>query len=133
MAKAESLLVNDNYITKDTRAVDVFTNPHIFEIKLLNKKKLLKNAIEIKIDSRYDYRPDKLAYEYYKEDFYYPAILVANNLGSILQFKADLLNYKCYIPSKNDIQNLIYSKKIFSKYKPFEPEDIVDKLFKDIK
>jgi len=130
MARAESLLVNDNPITKDTRAIDSFIDPHIFKNKLLQGKKiLLQNATIFELDSRYDYRPDRLAYEFYHEDFYYPAILVANNLGSILQFKAELLNYKCYVPSLASIRSLIGKtdvEKIFA-------QDIVNNLFKDIK
>jgi len=130
MAKADSLLVNDNPITKDTRPVNVFIDPHIFTNNLIkNKKLLIKNSNLIEIDERYDYRPDRLAYEIYGEDFFYPAILIANDLGSILQFKADILNYKCYLPLKSTIQQLIGGEE----FKTVFAQDIVNEIFKDVK
>jgi hypothetical protein len=130
MAKADSLLVNDNKINKDTRPLNLFIDPHLFENRLIkNKKKLLKDAYLVDIDERYDYRPDRLAYEVYGEDFFYPALLIANNLGSLLQFKADILNYKCYIPSKSSIQQLIGGEV----YQNVFAEDIVNEIFKEVK
>jgi hypothetical protein len=88
--------------------IDSFTSLEVFEnIFIKNKKLLEKNATIKEIDSRYDYRPDTLAYEVYGQDFYYPAILIANNLGSIIQFKSSNMSNKCKIPSQDDINKLI--------------------------
>ena len=128
MAKAESILVNHNIYTKDTKAVDEFIKHHLFENNLIkNRKKLLSRATERIIDERYDYRPDRLAYEIYGEDFYYPAILVANNIGSILQFKADILDNKCWIPFVSDIRDLIGLPEM----KKLQVGEIVDKIFEE--
>jgi hypothetical protein len=64
---------------------------------------LVKNAKEIEIGERYDLRPDLLSYENYGTNFWYPAILTVNKLGSILQFKSSYLNKKCLVPSYDDI------------------------------
>jgi hypothetical protein len=129
MAKADSILVNHNKIIKDTKAVDEFIDWHLFENKLIkNKHLLLKNAISVKIDERYDYRPDRLAYEHYRQDFYFPAILIANNLGSMLQFKAEILDYRCLMPSANVIQSILGEPTI----KKANVGQIVDNIFKDV-
>ena len=108
MAKADSVLVNDNPIFKNTTLVDSFTECHIFENFLIKHRvELLKDLDTVEIDERYDYRPDRLAYEIYKQDFWFPAILIANNIGSILQFKAGSMNFKCKIPKKTNIDNII--------------------------
>jgi len=119
--------VNENINTKDTRAINTFIEPHLFMNNLLKAKKdLEKNATIIDIDSRYDYRPDRLAYEIYGQDFWYPAILIVNNLGSILQFKADVLNFKCKIPSTSDITAIIG----LPQNEHITLEKIVDNMFK---
>jgi hypothetical protein len=129
MARADSFLVNDNPYFKDVRAINTFIDPHIFNNVLIkNKKLLLQNAQQIDIDERYDYRPDRLAYELYRNDFYYPALLVANNIGSMLQFKADTLNFKCFAPTRLSIQNIIGKSDIELVY----PEDVVNYIFKDV-
>jgi len=108
MARADSILVNDNKFLKDTRAIDEFINPHVFSNKFVKFKKNLEVGAEIiDIDARYDFRPDRLAYEYYSQDFWFPAILAVNNMGSILQFKADAMNYKCKIPTQAAIEAIL--------------------------
>jgi hypothetical protein len=108
MAKANSILVNDNKTTKDTRAINEFINPHIYANKFIKHRKLLQqNATLVDIDPRFDYRPDRLAYEQYGQDFWYPAILAVNNLGSMLQFKAESMNFKCLVPDGDVILGIL--------------------------
>ena len=131
MARAEHILVNANKITKDTKAINEFINEHLFNNPLIKNENLLKKeAYEMEIDERYDYRPDKLAYEVYGEDFYYPFILAANNLGSMLQFKAEILNYKCLVPRAEVARSLIgsgeYNGVNISK------SNIIENIFKDV-
>jgi hypothetical protein len=129
MASGSSLLVNDNPIVKDTSVIDEFIKHKLFENNFItNVDLLLRDAYEITIDSRYDYRPDRIAFEQYKQDFYFPAILIANNIGSILQFRADTLDYKCKIPSLSSIQEIIGLPDI----QPTDIKDAVDKLFADV-
>jgi hypothetical protein len=127
MATSNGFTVNDNQYTKDTRMLDLFLEPHIFLNELIKRKpELTKNSVEIEIDSRYDFRPDRLAFEYYGQDFWFPAILLANNLGSILQFKADTLGFKCRIPNADTIIDILGSPPP----KHYVLEEVVDSVFK---
>ena len=108
MATAQSFLVNDNPLHKDTQIIDMYIEPHIFMNKIItHRTELLNSSQIIDIDPRYDYRTDRLAYDLYGQDFWYPAILAVNNMGSLLQFKAETLNFKCKIPSAEAIQSII--------------------------
>ena len=109
MAKADSVLVNDNPLFKNTSLIDSFTEPLIFNNVLIKHREavLLCECDDITIDERYNYRPDRLAYEIYGQDFWYPAILIANNIGSMLQFKAESLNFKCKVPRKTHVEKLV--------------------------
>jgi len=127
MLTNSAFTVNENITTKDTRAINSFIEPHLFMNNLLKAKKdLERNATIIDIDSRYNYRPDRLAYEVYGQDFWYPAILIVNNLGSILQFKADILNFKCKIPAVDDVRNILG----LPQNEHITLETIVDNVFK---
>jgi hypothetical protein len=107
MASALSFVVNDN-IREDLRMVDSFIDCHPFDHPLfLNLEKLIENSNEIEIDMKYDFRPDKLSYQYYGTNFWYPAILTVNRVGSIFQFTADYLNRKCLIPKQDYLNNLL--------------------------
>ncbi len=108
---AQSILVNDNVIIKDTEVINSFIEPHIFLNKMIRgTHDLKKNAIIVDMDARHDFRPDRLAYEYYGQDFWYPAILIANNLESMLQFNAETLNFKVNMPDVADIRRIIGEK-----------------------
>ena len=106
--KYDPFLVNSNISFKDTKPIDKFIEPHIFDNALIRKRgELIDSSVIIEIDARYDFRPDRLAYEYYNQDFWYPALLVANNIGSMLQFKAEFLNHKCRIPNIEVLRKIL--------------------------
>jgi hypothetical protein len=73
------------------------------------RKELMLGAEVVDIDARYDFRPDRLAYEYYHQDLWFPAILVANSLGSMLQFKAESMNFQCLVPEATTIRSILGS------------------------
>ncbi len=107
MASAKSFLVNDNPY-QDIRMLDSFTDPHIFDHPMFQNLDVLReNSSEVIIDARYNLRPDLLSYEIYGTNFYYPAILIVNKIGSILQFKAEYLNNRCLIPSVSVLTQLL--------------------------
>ena len=113
MLSSKSFLVNDNIVSKDSSVLNEFIDWHVFNnLFTKNKKSLVKNAATVEIDARYDYRPDLLSYKYYGEDFYYPVILIANNIGSMLQFKSGTLDNKCLIPNLGDVQSIIAESRI---------------------
>jgi len=127
MAKASGFTINDNKYTKDTKAIDTFIEPHIFlNVFIKKRRELIRSSTPKKIDIRYNFRPDRLAYEVYGEDFWYPAILVANNLGSILQFKASSLGFECKIPDRDLVKSIINSQS----NKQLDLDTIVDNIFK---
>jgi hypothetical protein len=108
MASALSFTVNDNKTLKNLEAINTFIEPRIFMNKLIkNRRLIINNSKIIELDPRYDIRPDKMAYEYNADDFWYPAILNAKNLGSILQFKAGNMSFKCNIPNKKIISTIL--------------------------
>lgn len=120
-------LVNGNAVYKNTDAIDTFIEPHVFLNKLIRRKYELEvGATTIEIDARYDFRPDRLAFEQYGQDFWYPALLIVNNIGSMLQFKAEQLNFQCKIPSATTIANILNSADAVTT----TPEDIVNTVFK---
>jgi len=111
MASAISILINDNAV-QDIRMLDSFTNCHIFEHDMAKHfQLLLRNSELITIDAKYDLRPDLLSYEFYGTNFWYPAILLVNKLGSVLQFKSEYLNNKCHIPNKDIILQILSGSK----------------------
>lgn len=131
MARAEHILVNVNPYMKDTNAINQFTNEHLFNnILIKNHTTLVKESNQIDIDERYDYRPDKLAYEIYGEDFYYPAILIANNLGSLLQFKAEIMNYKCLVPKAAVVRSILGSGEYDDTHR--FTTDVIEDIFQDV-
>jgi len=128
MASANSILVNANTVNKNTDVINEFLKNHLFENALIrNHNKLVNNSDVVDIDESYDFRPDRLAYDIYGEDFFYPAILAANNLGSMLQFKASVLDYKCLIPNKGVIMDML---EIQSQTR--RTSDIIEELFSGI-
>jgi len=87
-----SILVGDI----DTTMINGIPNELIFKNILNNniqffQENELKALDTFKIDESYKYRPDKVAFEYYGEDGYYPLVLYANNIGSILQFNPEII------------------------------------------
>ena len=50
-----------------------------------------ENLEKFKIDPSYNYRPDKVSYFVYNNDLYYPLILFANEVNSIMQFRIDIV------------------------------------------
>lgn len=122
-----SILVNDN-TQKNTDVINAFIEPKIFmNIVVRNIRELKRSASEIDIDARYDFRPDRLAYDLYNEDFWYPAILAVNGMGSMLQFQAETLNYKVKVPSLEAVQ-----KMTLDHVKQGTINDVVDIIFKDV-
>ena len=115
----ESLLVYNNMYdptmksqlrpdANNTIIQDVLSNPDIFNIFLQYEKELKSSSYtEIALMNNYDFRPDKLANEYYGNQLYYPVILIMNDLCSIMQFRVHDLNYSVKLPSIETVQNII--------------------------
>jgi hypothetical protein len=82
-----------NIIEKDTSILNNIEPDYLW--KALNvrfKDYFIKENLYIfKIDKSYNFRPDKVAFKVYGNDFYYPIILYSNQIGSILQFRIDIV------------------------------------------
>jgi len=85
-----------NIIDKDTSILNRAYCDHLWNA-LNNKFKDLfvpENLLLFEIDQSYNFRPDKVSYKVYNDDFYYPIILFSNGISSILQFRTDLIGTK---------------------------------------
>lgn len=104
-----SIILNDsNLKEKNTLLINTFIDPMIFENTLIQYKNILMDGAELHpIDDTYNLRPDKLAYDLWGQDAWYPAILATNNIGSILQFKPELLGYSCLIPTTANLLKVL--------------------------
>ena len=87
--QGETLIYNIN--EKDTS----FLNDNdylLFNKKInLNYPLFKESLIEVNIDRTYDFRPDKIAYEFYGNDYYWPLVLKCCNIGSPMEFTTNNL------------------------------------------
>lgn len=103
-----SILVNSLPKELDTHLINAYVDPKIFTNRLIqHRHNLIQDAEIIGIDDTYRMRPDRLAYDKWGQDLWYPAILVANNLGSVIQFKPETLGQTCVVPKLENILKII--------------------------
>lgn len=103
-----SIIVNTSSTEKDTTFINVYTEPKIFLNYLIQYKYVLQQeATTIDLDSKYKFRPDRLAYDLWGQDLWYPILLVTNNIGSILEFNPERMGYTCEIPSDENLSKLL--------------------------
>ena len=94
----------------NTEALDTLNIPGISNSVLLNNLKMLKmeeNLVEVDCPDKYKYRPDSIAYQYYGDSNFFPLVLVANNLGSLLQFVPSNFGNKIKLIKSQVIKNLL--------------------------
>jgi len=97
---------------RNTSFINEFSKEHIFENELLQLPLdfILKNSSIYYINDNYKYRPDKLAFEVYGDDLYYPWILQANSIGSIFNFVPSRMDNEIFVPNK------IFVEDFYKKY-----------------
>jgi hypothetical protein len=66
-----------------------------------------ENLVLIDVPDTYKYRPERIALQYYGSEQYYPIILAANNIGSLLQFIPSEFNNKIKMVKSEVIQKLL--------------------------
>jgi len=99
-----NILLNSIKTEKNSLVLDTFIDPRIFLNVCTQYKNILMDSPKIiEINDSYKFRPDKLAYELWHEDLWYPIILTTNNLGSVLQFTPHTMGYKCLVPDDKDL------------------------------
>ena len=103
-----SILVNDMVNEKSTALINLFTEPRVF-LNILTQYKyiLTQDAINYPLNENYKFRPDRLAYELWGQDLWYPAILAVNNIGSIMQFNPDQMGQNCIIPTDENLVRVL--------------------------
>jgi len=82
-----NVIENDTTYLNNLTSTKVFDNFYNKNLNLFNND----NYLIYKIDESYNFRPDKVAYEVYGDDFYYPIILFCNEIGSQMFFNVDIL------------------------------------------
>lgn len=103
-----SIIVNTTSSEKDTTLINVFIEPKIFLNHLIQYKYILKQDTTIlDLDLKYKFRPDRLAYDLWGQDLWYPVLLATNNMGSILEFNPERMGYTCEIPSDESLSKLL--------------------------
>jgi disulfide oxidoreductase YuzD len=72
-----------------------------------NKYGLIKNSdIKLFDNQQWHMNPLKYSQDIYQNQYYYPIILMCNNIGSICDFNSIKLNNQIYTPKLKDILNL---------------------------
>jgi len=87
-----------NNIEQDVKFLNALNIDLVFKNLVNENHDIFKqeNYDYIEINDNYNYRPDRVAYDVYKVDLYYPIILASNNIGSIIEFTTDRLGHKIY-------------------------------------
>jgi len=65
-----------------------------------------ENLVEIPLSNIYKYRPERIAYEYYGDEGFFPIVLASNNLKTLLEFDPNRMNNKAYL-LKSDLVKAI--------------------------
>lgn len=107
-----SLIVYNNaydssVVKADCSILDSLVIPNLFDSFLKYEKELKLNFTTRSLDSSYDFRPDKVATEVYGNQLYYPAILICNDLCSLIQFRPKHLNFEVKIPTLSVLNYII--------------------------
>jgi hypothetical protein len=96
-------------IDPDNQAINnlIDAKPFLLKQLLVSEQFLFDNCEIIPYRSKYDKRPDLVAYEYYGIMAYYPVILFSNNIGSLFQFNQDNLNNRILVPNIDFVQKYL--------------------------
>jgi len=86
-----------------------FTKSIHLNIFSRNRESLLLDAAIVKFQKdSWKMRPDIFCLEYYKEPYFHPVVLLANNLGSVFSFQPEnLINGVIIAPTKTKIIKLL--------------------------
>ena len=101
------LLYNDYFKEHDTRLYVNLENTNLESKIKEHRRYLLLNSETLGIDISYDQAPDRVAYDYYGDDLFYPIILELNNVSSVLTFNSTKLNNKVILPKPEAIAKIL--------------------------
>ncbi len=94
----------------DSTMYDQYLDPVILGNLINDKIHWIQNPVNhviIDVPETYKYRPERIANQYYGHESYYPIILAANNIGSLLQFIPSEFNYKIKLVKSAVIQQIL--------------------------
>ncbi len=109
MRTSSNLARHFSSYTSDIRALlnEFAKSPHS-NIIYKNKKGLIDSAETVKFrSSSWNYNPMQFCVDFYERQYYYPVILVSNNIGSIYEFTQQNLNNKIIAPKLSVIISLL--------------------------
>jgi len=89
--------------------LDQYLEPTITGNLINDNLKLLQsddNIVRIKVSDKYKFRPELVARQYYGHESFYPLILAANNIGSLLHFIPSEFNNEIKMIKSNVIEKL---------------------------
>ncbi len=84
-----------NIFESNNAAINEYKDPAIVQNKIiLNYDFILRkeNLIPITVADSYKFRPERIAYEYYGADEFFPIVLASNKLKSLFEFKPSEMN-----------------------------------------
>ena len=93
----------------DTTILDQYLDPTILgnilndRIHYIQKE---ENVVIINVPDTFKYRPERIALQYYGSELYYPIILAANNIGSIMEFIPSRFNNQIKMLKSEVIQKI---------------------------
>jgi len=102
--------MNILYNLNHTEAINEYCNEQIIGNKIIDNYHEFqdkKNLIRIPMTNKYKYRPDRVAYEYYGSDSFYPIVLACNNLRSLLDFIPGNLGNEIYLMNSDKLKQIL--------------------------
>ena len=113
MRSTSNLARHYSSYTTDVRAIlkEFAKSPHS-NILFKNKKGLIDSATYVDFSKHsWNYNPMQFCFDHYERQYYYPVILVCNNIGSIYQFNQQALNNTICAPDSKIIVSLLSFEK----------------------
>jgi len=93
----------------NTFMIDEFKDPNIMGNRILDNLSYLQkeeNTIIVPCPDKYKFRPERLAYEYYGDDNFFPIILAVNNISSVLKFIPSEFNNQIKLVKSERLEQL---------------------------
>jgi hypothetical protein len=93
----------------DTFMLDEYKDPIIMGNRILDNLANLQkeeNTIIVPCPDKYKFRPERLAYEYYGNDNFFPIILAVNNISSVLKFIPSEFNNQIKLVKSERLEQL---------------------------
>jgi len=87
-----------------------FANSNILGNRIIDNYSIFtnkENLIEIPLSNIYKYRPERIAYEYYGDEGFFPIVLASNNLKSLLEFDPNRMNNKAYLLKSDLVKSIL--------------------------